>query len=106
VKEVLAKLKMTDKLAFFDISTPDGRIEALNNMVMGTPAVVIDEELVTKEILLDRKNSRRLCWERFLIYFAILSLTWMPLNIFSLTSIPSSTNLWPTSVRSSEKTMQ
>jgi len=56
VKEVLAKLKMMDKLAFFDISTPDGRIEALNNMVMGTPAVVIDEELVTKEILLDRKK--------------------------------------------------
>lgn len=56
VKEVLAKLKMMDKLAFFDISTPDGRIEALNNMVMGTPAVVIDEELITKEILLDRKK--------------------------------------------------
>ena len=56
VKEVLTKLKMMDKLAFFDISTPDGRIEALNNMVMGTPAVVIDEELVTKEILLDRKK--------------------------------------------------
>lgn len=56
VKEVLAKLKLLDALKFFDISTPDGRIEALNNMVMGTPAMMIGEELLTKEVLLDRKR--------------------------------------------------
>ncbi len=56
VKEVLTKLKMLDALKFFDISTPDGRIEALNNMVMGTPAMMIGEELLTKEVLLDRRK--------------------------------------------------
>ncbi len=56
VKEVLAKLELLDELKFFDISTDDGRIESLNCMVMGSPTLVVDEEVITKDILLDAKK--------------------------------------------------
>ena len=54
LKEVLAKFKLLDSLKFFDISTDDGRIESLNCMVMGSPTLVIDEEIITKDVLLDK----------------------------------------------------
>jgi len=53
VKEVLTKFNLLDGLKFFDISTDDGRIESLNCMVMGSPTLVIDEEVITKDVLLD-----------------------------------------------------
>ena len=56
VKEVLTKLNLLDSLKFFDISTDDGRIESLNCMVMGSPTLVIDEEIITKDILLDARK--------------------------------------------------
>ncbi|VVB59279.1 Thioredoxin [uncultured archaeon] len=56
VKEILAKFKLLEKLKFFDISTDDGRIESLNCMVMGSPTLVVDEEVITKDILLDAKK--------------------------------------------------
>lgn len=56
VKEVLTKFNLLDSLKFFDISTDDGRIESLNCMVMGSPTLVIDEEVITKDILLDARK--------------------------------------------------
>ncbi len=56
VKEVLTKFNLLDSLKFFDISTDDGRIESLNCMVMGSPTLVIDEDVITKDILLDARK--------------------------------------------------
>ncbi|MBU4245586.1 MAG: thioredoxin [Nanoarchaeota archaeon] len=56
VKEVLTKFNILDTLKFFDISTDDGRIESLNCMVMGSPTLVIDEDIITKDILLDARK--------------------------------------------------
>lgn len=56
VKEVLTKYNLMGALKFFDISTDDGRIESLNCMVMGSPTLVIDEEIITKDVLLDTRK--------------------------------------------------
>lgn len=56
VKEVLTKFNLLDSLKFFDISTDDGRIESLNCMVMGSPTLVIDEDVITKDVLLDARK--------------------------------------------------
>lgn len=56
--ELMAELGIKEKVETFDISTDDGRIEALNNMVMSSPSIVLNDTQVTKEILLDKDKLK------------------------------------------------
>ncbi|MHC1605464.1 MAG: thioredoxin family protein [Candidatus Methanofastidiosia archaeon] len=60
LEELLSELGIDTNVSYFDISTTEGRIEALNNMVMESPAIVIDEEHHGKDVLLDKKKLRSL----------------------------------------------
>lgn len=55
LKEIIRSLNIQKNIEIFDISTDEGRIEALANMVMSSPALVINEEIIPEEVLLDKK---------------------------------------------------
>jgi glutaredoxin len=60
LEEAVQELGTDISVRYVDISTPDGRIEALNNMVMNTPSVVIDEEVYGKDYLLDKPRLKEI----------------------------------------------
>ncbi|MCC7569488.1 MAG: thioredoxin family protein [Candidatus Methanofastidiosa archaeon] len=60
VEEVMTELGLPLPVPIVDISTTEGRIEALNNMVMSTPSLKIGEEIYGKEDLLDKGRLRAL----------------------------------------------
>ncbi|HOP09395.1 MAG TPA: thioredoxin family protein [Candidatus Methanofastidiosa archaeon] len=53
VEAAIAELDMDMPLAIIDISTTEGRIEALNNMVSETPSMLLEEELYGPDVLMD-----------------------------------------------------
>ncbi|MHC1598910.1 MAG: thioredoxin family protein [Candidatus Methanofastidiosia archaeon] len=60
VEEVMEDLEVNHLIDYVDISTTEGRIEALNNMVMSTPSLIIDDELYGKDVLLDKDRLKEL----------------------------------------------
>jgi len=49
----------------FDISTDDGQIEALDNMVMSTPTLVLDdEEQIDKDVLTKSSELKKVLKEK------------------------------------------
>lgn len=57
--ELVEELKIKEPIEKYDISTDDGQITALENMVAGTPALVIGEELYDASAMLDKKRLRQ-----------------------------------------------
>ncbi len=64
VNDVLSELKITENVEIYDISTNDGLIEALNNMVMASPALVLENKILDKSVLLDKNKLKALIQER------------------------------------------
>ena len=60
VESVISELGLSVEITYVDISTTEGRIEALNNMVMATPSLMIDDEVYSKEDLLDKVRLKAL----------------------------------------------
>lgn len=60
VESVISDLGLQIPITYVDISTTEGRIEALNNMVMGTPSLMIDGEVYSKEDILDKETLKGL----------------------------------------------
>lgn len=58
VEATIAELGISDVITYIDISTTEGRIEALNNMVMGTPSLMVDGEVYPKDDLLDKERLK------------------------------------------------
>jgi len=60
VERAISELDVDMPLAIIDISTTEGRIEALNNMVSETPSVMIDEDLYGADILMDIEKIKQI----------------------------------------------
>ena len=60
VEKAIADLDIDMPLAIIDISTAEGRIEALNNMVSETPSMLLEEELYGPDILMDIEKIKQL----------------------------------------------
>ncbi len=60
VESVISELGLSVQITYVDISTTDGRIEALNNMVMSTPSLMMHDEVYNKEDLLDKARLKAL----------------------------------------------
>ena len=54
LKEVAKELKLKEEIEFVNISEDEGRIEALNNMVMSTPTLLFNGEIIHSDILLNK----------------------------------------------------
>lgn len=60
LEETIEELGADISVRYVDISTQDGRIEALNNMVMNTPSLVVEEEVYGKDYLLDKTRLKEI----------------------------------------------
>jgi len=60
LQKALEGLAADIDVTYVDISTVDGRIEALNNMVMETPSLKVGDEVYGKADILDAQRVRQL----------------------------------------------
>lgn len=52
--EALKELGIKEELEVHNISEDEGRIEALNNMIMSTPTLLLKDEIISTELLLNK----------------------------------------------------
>jgi len=60
IEAAISELDIDMPLAIIDISTTEGRIEALNNMVSETPSMMLDEELYGPDVLMNYEKVKTL----------------------------------------------
>jgi len=63
VEAAISDLDIDMPLAIVDISTTEGRIEALNNMVGETPSILLGEELYGPDVLMNPEKIKSLLME-------------------------------------------